>query len=89
MGKPTDGEHALVWSGTADSVVDLQSFLSPDYYDSNARDVDVNGNVIGYARYKTGEEHAILWLLVPEPSSVSLLALALGALCAYRLKTLL
>jgi hypothetical protein len=62
-----DAFHALLWSGTASSVVDLQSFLSSDYSYSVAQGIDANGNVIGYAHHiPTGQDHAILWTVVPE-----------------------
>ena len=73
--------HALLWSGTASSAVDLQSFLSSDYSDSIADGIDTNGNIVGRATYvPTGQEHAILWSVVPEPGTVTLLTLGGAAL---------
>lgn len=60
--------HALLWSGTANSVVNLHSFLSSDFSFSVAEGIDANGNVVGFARYiPTGQDHAILWTAVPGP----------------------
>jgi hypothetical protein len=74
-------EHALLWSGTAASVVDLQNFLPSNYLDSAAFRIDANGDIVGEAyNSSTGTQDAILWVLVPEPTTVSLLALGLGVL---------
>jgi hypothetical protein len=71
---PAGDYHALVWSGTASSAVDLQSFLPPTYNYSEALAIADNGNVFGFATYiPTGESHAILWVEVPEPSETALL----------------
>jgi PEP-CTERM motif len=68
--------HALLWSGTAGSVVDLHSFLSSNYSSSETDGIDANGNIVGQAFFiPTGKEHAILWTIVPEPGSMTLLAL--------------
>lgn len=58
--------HALLWEGTAESVVDLHSFLPAGYVSSAAYDIDSAGNIVGYARTGTGANHAVLW--VPEPA---------------------
>jgi len=74
-------EHALLWSGTAASAVDLQNFLPSNYLDSAAFRIDANGDIVGEAyNSSTGTQDAILWVLVPEPTTVSLLALGLGVL---------
>jgi hypothetical protein len=77
--------HALLWSGTASSAVDLGSLLSSDYSTwSVAEGIDANGNIFGYAFYlPTGQTHAILWTVVPEPGAVTLLALG-GAAVLWR-----
>ena len=60
-------QHALLWSGTASSVVDLHSFLSSDYSYSAAGGIGENGNIVGTAGYiPTGRIHAILWTVLPE-----------------------
>jgi hypothetical protein len=64
-------DRALLWSGGASSVVDLQSYLSSDYGQSHAYAIDANGNILGDAVYlPTGLYHAIEWIaIVPEPST--------------------
>ena len=49
MGAIGSVRHALVWSGTADSVVDLNQFLPAGYTHAVATGIDANGNVVGYA----------------------------------------
>jgi hypothetical protein len=41
--------HALVWTGTPDSVIDLNQYLPAGYTHGVATGVDANGNVVGYA----------------------------------------
>jgi hypothetical protein len=78
-------DHALLWSGTAASAVDLQSFLSSDYSDSHARDIDSDGNIVGFANYSpTNQIHAILWVVVPEPGTGLLLIVGLLGLAGWR-----
>jgi hypothetical protein len=60
--------HALLWFGTAASVVDLHQFLSSDYDESVAVGVDSSGKIIGYAyNVFTGRAHAIMWIPVCQP----------------------
>jgi hypothetical protein len=63
--------HALVWSGTAASVVDLDQFLPGTGGQSRATGIDENGNIIGVASIPTGanppyREAAVVW--VPQVS---------------------
>jgi hypothetical protein len=41
--------HALVWSGSAESVIDLNPYLPVGYTHGVATGVDADGNVVGYA----------------------------------------
>jgi hypothetical protein len=68
--------HALLWSGSADSFIDLHQFLPTGFASSGARGIDSCGNIVGYATDNLGYDHAILWQ-VPEPAT--LLLLSLGA----------
>ncbi|MGD0651105.1 MAG: PEP-CTERM sorting domain-containing protein [Verrucomicrobiia bacterium] len=77
--------NALLWSGTAASAVDLQNFLPSNYTYSEACGIDANGDIVGWAyNSSTGQQDAMLWVLVPEPATVSLLALGLGVLFMAR-----
>jgi hypothetical protein len=66
-------KHALLWSGTAASVVDLHAFLPAghNWYDSRAIVIDSAGNVFGTAAYfdPNGASgiFAVKWSFVPEP----------------------
>jgi hypothetical protein len=78
--------HAVLWSGSANSCVDLQSFLPAYYYLSEARGIDANGDIVGYAlNTLTIQDDAILWtpVAVPEPTSLTLLTTALLGLVGY------
>ena len=72
-------KHALVWSGDAASVVDLNQFLPPGFTDAAATGIDAAGNVVGWA--STGSPdvpanvHAVMW--VPGTASAAF-ALALS-----------
>ena len=46
---PGSVRHALVWSGSADTVVDLNQYLPAGYTQAVATGIDANGNVVGYA----------------------------------------
>ena len=93
----TSDFHALVWVGTADSCLDLHAFLSSDYTKSEARAVDIDEfgtiRVVGYA-YNNNyylpdgtyypRNEAMMWVLVPEPSSLFALAAGLAGLAGVR-----
>ena len=67
FGTSPDGyTHALVWSGTATSAVDLHSLLSANYGSFSMADgIDTNGDSVGYAyNASTGQYDAILWFTV-------------------------
>ena len=66
--------HAICWTGSQHSVVDLHQFLEPTFYASEALAVTSNAEgiyVIGYARDYQDTMHAVLWInSVPEPDPV-------------------
>ncbi len=86
--------HALLWAGSPDNYVDLQTFVPSDFAGSVAYAIDAEGLVVGDAwRLVPGqvdqygqplhEEHAVMWVPVPEPATLSLLVLG-GLLFARR-----
>jgi MYXO-CTERM domain-containing protein len=88
----SDERHAVLWSGTADSVIDLHQFLpNPERFVlSTAEDIDDAGNVYGWALEEGspgGRFHAIVWQVVPEPSAAGVLALAAAGLLRRRPRT--
>jgi hypothetical protein len=77
--------HALLWTGSAASVLDLHSFLPSAYLGSAAIDIDADGNMIGSADLADGSGHAIMWVsAVPEPAAPALLCLAAAPLLSRR-----
>jgi hypothetical protein len=57
--------HALVWTGSAASAVDLNQFLPPGYTDAAATGIDAEGNVVGWASRGPSSDpanvHAVMW----------------------------
>jgi len=54
--------RALLWNGTANSVVDLHVFLPAGFTWSRANGIDAAGNIIGIAGDALRTNHAILWV---------------------------
>lgn len=73
--------HALVWSGSAESAVDLNKFLPPGYTDAAATGIDAAGNVVGWASKGSSDVpanvHAVMWKPVA-PDAVFAQTLALS-----------
>jgi hypothetical protein len=86
-GPATGGlQHALLWNSTAASGLDLHSYLTglgPNFTSSVANGVADNGTIVGTA-YDGNHSYAVLWMPVPEPSSLGLLTLAATALIPPR-----
>lgn len=57
--------HALVWTGSATSAVDLNQFLPPGFTDAAATGIDAAGNVVGWASRGPSSDpanvHAVMW----------------------------
>jgi hypothetical protein len=54
--------HALVWTNTAASVVDLNQFLPAGYTDATALAIDAAGNIVGNASAADHIQHPIVWI---------------------------
>jgi hypothetical protein len=64
--------HALVWFGSADSMVDLNPFLPLGFTNAVATGVDGAGNVIGYAWGQVGRAYQYMNVVfTPQPASAS------------------
>ncbi len=88
---------ATIWFGTPESAFNLASLLSSDYTRSEARAVDIDEfgtiRVVGYAYNENyylpngtyyPRNEAMMWVLVPEPSSLAALAAGLAGLAGVR-----
>jgi hypothetical protein len=69
-------DRALLWYGTAESVVDLHQYVSVlgDFVGSRAFSITPNGSIIGHVTAANGGNVAVIWTPVPEPDSIYLLA---------------
>jgi hypothetical protein len=76
--------HALVWSGSANSVVDLQNYLPSNFTHSDAFGIDSSGNVYGLAWDPDTGLHAVEWAVTATPEPAALSVLCLGALGLMR-----
>ncbi|HEY8748065.1 MAG TPA: DUF4082 domain-containing protein [Tepidisphaeraceae bacterium] len=62
---PMSQVHALLWSGTAASITDLQQYLPANFTASRAYSIDANGNIFGEAQDSSGSYHAVEWTQAP------------------------
>jgi hypothetical protein len=67
--------HAMIWSGSSESAIDLHAYLPQEYAKSIAQGVDIYGNVVGYAFLASNPDwgQAVMWQ-IPEPATMILLA---------------
>ncbi len=79
---------AALWQGTAESFVDLHQFAPSEYLGSVANSVFRTQSeilVAGYGTDSSGRQRALMWTqAVPEPGTVSLLAVGVAALVRMR-----
>jgi probable HAF family extracellular repeat protein len=73
--------HALLWSGSAGTAIDLHQYLPSGIIDSRAMGIDAQGNVVGYGSDASGNTHAFLWRVAPEPSTFALGIVAAVTFC--------
>jgi hypothetical protein len=52
--------HAIIWSGSLMSSIDLNSFTPPGFIGSAATSIDASGNISGYI-YSATQRHAVVW----------------------------
>jgi uncharacterized membrane protein len=74
--------HALLWHGTPESTIDLHPFLSglgPNLVASAATGIDENGSIVGHAFDDSGRRYPVLWMPIPEPRPLALLACGFAA----------
>jgi len=55
-------EHALLWIGRSNRVIDLHDFLPPGYISSSASFVSDDGKIVGTARTIYDESHSMVWV---------------------------
>ena len=69
------GIRAQLWSGSAQSAVNLHALLPGTFTNSWATSIDVQGNIYGIATDSDNSVHAIEWAqsAVPEPASAGIL----------------
>jgi hypothetical protein len=77
-------EHALLWSGTAESCISLNSYLPIGYTSAWANGIDSAGNIVGGAYDASGNYHALMWTPIPAPGAILLGAFGIG--CVARLR---
>jgi hypothetical protein len=74
--------HALLWSGTAASYLDLHQYLPAGYISSQAFGIDGDGNIVGLANTINEDAYAVLWrndpVAVPVPGALALGSLGIG-----------
>ncbi len=85
---PYQYSHAVVWQGTAESAFNLQPSLSAitsGIYGSGALAVTEDGDIIGAVGSSADGNFLVKWThVVPEPSSIIVIALGLGVLLKRR-----
>jgi hypothetical protein len=76
-------KRPIVWDGSAVGFVELSR---GSLYEAWATGIDDYGNIVGVGMGIHGDYHALLWQPVPEPATISLLALGGLAMIRWRRK---
>jgi hypothetical protein len=79
-----NGIQAAAWAGTPDSFVDLEQYVPSPFIASFATDVGDDGVIVGVAQNAAREQHAVMWVPVPEPTAGLFLLLFPGLLLRRR-----
>lgn len=61
---PITAYHAIAWTGTNHTFVDLHAFVPAGYTSSRASGVDAQGNISGTITTSAGASHAVIWVPV-------------------------
>lgn len=77
-------EHALYWNGLDADPTDLHVGLSTEFVASRAASIDADGLIYGYAERADGSRVGVVWAVVPEPATMSALALGVFGLVRSR-----
>ena len=62
--------NAVVWSGTSDSMLNLEQYLPANLLYSAAENIDANGNIFGIGTDNADNITIVEWSPVPEPGVV-------------------
>jgi len=88
LGVGSFNNQALVWTGTAQSALELQPLLpGGPWTDSEALSIDSAGNIYGTASGTYNgvtDQFAVEWSVVPEPATATMLLIAAGAMLTRR-----
>jgi hypothetical protein len=76
--------RAVVWSGTAQSMLNLHQFLPGNVTESIATGIDENGTIVGWGTIVGVGTVPIVWTPVPEPSSLIAVAVGITILLSRR-----
>ena len=77
-------EQAVVWEGTAASMISLHQFLPAGFNSSRAFGIDEDGTIAGYGELAGFGSVPLVWTPVPEPATVTILGVGMLALCFGR-----
>jgi hypothetical protein len=79
-----DGPRAVVWTGTAESMVDLHALLPKVFVESHAFGIDDNGVIAGWGVQPGVGNVPLIWTPVPEPAGLATAGLGFALLFSRR-----